>query len=449
MAFRSFDAFLSHLPAGVQLFSLFKTAPHLLDLLAKIVGTAPRLAEHLGRNASVLDFVLCREFFDSDWPLDVLASELNEKLVEGYDVQDWLDLTRRWANDHKFRLGVLSLRDDLTPHVAGQGLSDIADTVIAGLFPRIEAEFERKHGKVPGGGLTVLAMGKHGGRELSASSDLDLIFVYDVADGVQESDGEQPLTPGLYYTRLSQRLINALSAPTGEGILYKLDMRLRPSGTDGPIACRLETFEDYQNTQAWTWEHMALTRLRAVYGPDDLRKKTTAIARDVLMRKRDLEKLRIDVKEMRERISKTYPGKKPFDIKYRRGGLVDLEFIAQYLQLKYAHQHPEILSATTRYVFKSAGELGVLNAEEAGKLANASSFWLAVQGVERLTLENAADPVDQSPDLQRLLAKAGLCEDFDALVEKMTETAHFVARCYDMLIASPQGTSGSPYKEIE
>ena len=436
MAFRSFDAFLSHLPGGVQLFSLFKTAPQLLALLAGIVGAAPRLAEHLGRNASVLDFVLCPEFFDSDWPLNVLAYELNEKLVEGQDVQDWLDLTRRWANDHKFRLGVLSLRGDLTPHVAGRGLSDVADTVMTGLFPRIEAEFQRKHGKVAGAGLVVLAMGKHGGQELSASSDLDLIFVYDVADGVKESDGDQPLTPGLYYTRLSQRLINALSAPTGEGILYKLDMRLRPSGADGPIACRLDTFEDYQNTKAWTWEHMALTRLRAVYGPDTLRKKTTAIARQVLTRARDLEKLRTDIKEMRERMIKTHPGKKAFDIKHRRGGLVDLEFIAQYLQLRHAHEHPEILSATTRYVFKSAGELGLLNAGEAGKLADACSFWLAIQGVERLTLENNADPADQSPDLQRLLAQAGLCEDFDTLTEKMTETAHFVSQCYDTLIAS-------------
>ena len=448
MAFRSFDAFLSHLPGGVQLFSLFKTVPQLLELLAGIVGSAPRLAEHLGRNASVLDFVLCPEFFDSDWPLNVLIHELNEKLIEGNDVQDWLDLTRRWANDHKFRLGVLSLRGDLTPHAAGRGLADVADTVIAGLFPRIEAEFQRKHGKVAGGGLVVLAMGKHGGQELSASSDLDLIFVYDVADGVQESDGAHPLTPGLYYTRLSQRLINALSAPTGEGILYKLDMRLRPSGTDGPIACRLDTFEDYQNTHAWTWEHMALTRLRAIYGPDALRKKTTAIAQQVLMRQRDREKLRTDVKEMRERIGKTHPGKKSFDIKYRRGGLVDLEFIAQYLQLKYAHDHPEILSATTRYVFKSAGTLGLLNSGEAGKLADACSFWLAIQGVERLTLENASDPVDQSPDLQRLMAKAGLCEDFDALVAKMTETAHFVTRCYEALIASPQRAPGSPYEQI-
>lgn len=392
MAFRAFDEFLKGLPAGVQVFSLFTVHPELLELLAQIAGTAPRMAKYIGRNAAVLDFVLMSGFHEELPDADAMMADLDSRLAREDMVEDWLDTARRWANDQKFQIDVQTIQNRHTPHQAGRALADVADVAIRALFPRIADDFAAKHGRFEDGGLAVFALGKHGGQELSPGSDLDMVFIYDVAEHADESDGEKPLSPGHYFIRLSQRYINALSAPTAEGVLFETDLRLRPSGSKGPLATHFKSFESYQNNDAWTWEHMALTRLRAVYGPQALCEKVIATTTAVLCKERDPDQLVRAVFDMRNRMEAGKGDNHPWAIKLRRGGLVDLEFIAQYLQLLHANKHPDILSPTTREVFKNLAGKGLLEVDEAEFLANASSFWLALQAMLRLTTEGPFSP---------------------------------------------------------
>ncbi|NIY77135.1 bifunctional [glutamine synthetase] adenylyltransferase/[glutamine synthetase]-adenylyl-L-tyrosine phosphorylase [Thalassospira sp. HF15] len=437
MAFRAFDDFLKGLPAGVQLFSLFTANPQLLELLAQIAGTAPRMAKYIGRNAAVLDYVLMSGFHEELPDADAMITELDARLSREDMVEDWLDAARRWANDQKFQIDVQTIQNRHTPHEAGRALADVADVAIRALFPRIADDFATKHGKFADGGLAVFALGKHGGQELSPGSDLDMVFIYEVPEDAEESDGEKPLSPGHYYIRLSQRYINALSAPTAEGVLFETDLRLRPSGSKGPLATHFKSFETYQNNEAWTWEHMALTRLRAVYGPKTLCDKVIDTTNKVLCKQRDPDQLVRAVYDMRNRMEAGKGDNHPWAIKMRRGGLVDLEFIAQYLQLRHAHKHPEILSPTTREVFKNLGAAGIIDGDEAEFLANASSFWLALQAMLRLTTEGPFDPDKASEDLQTMLASAGKCDDFAGLQDKMENTATRIKDVYDRVISAP------------
>jgi glutamate-ammonia-ligase adenylyltransferase len=195
------------------------------------------------------------------------------------------------------------------------------------------AEFERVHGRVPGGELLIVGYGRLGGGVLTHASDLDVVFLF-TGDHAAESDGGRPLGATLYFNRLAQRVIVALSVPTAEGALYEVDTRLRPSGAQGPISVSLEAFERYQRESAWTWEHMALARARVLYGSDGARTELDGIIRGVLELARDPAKLRTEVLEMRTTMAQHKPAKGPLDVKLARGGLVDAEFIVHSLQLR-------------------------------------------------------------------------------------------------------------------
>ena len=181
-------------------------------------------------------------------------------------MEDVLDVSRRWANDRRFQVGVLRLRNRIDPATASAALSDIAEASLRCLLPRVAREFEETHGSIPGSSVAIIALGRLGSREMTAASDLDLIFVYDAPEGSEGSDGRKSLAPSQYYARLTQRCINALTALTAEGALYEVDMRLRPSGTKGPIATSLTAFKQYHEESAWTWERLALVRARVVAG---------------------------------------------------------------------------------------------------------------------------------------------------------------------------------------
>ncbi|HEY0275024.1 MAG TPA: glutamine-synthetase adenylyltransferase, partial [Paenirhodobacter sp.] len=240
-----FDAFLKGLPAGVQLFSLFESNPQLIDLIVDICATAPGLAAYLSRNAGVLDAVLGGAFFAA-WPAPaVLAEGLQGILRVEVDYERRLDAVRRWAKEWKFRVGVHHLRGLVDATEAARQYADIASVAVAGIWPEVVADFARKHGPQPGRGAAVVAMGSLGAERLNAASDLDLIVIYD-ARGVDTSDGDKPLATRTYFARLTQALITAITAPMPEGRLYEVDMRLRPSGRQGPVATSLDSFRSYQ-----------------------------------------------------------------------------------------------------------------------------------------------------------------------------------------------------------
>jgi len=396
-ALLKFDEFLGKLPAGVQLFSLFYNNPDLLNLVTEIMGGAPRLAEYLSRNTSLLDGVITGGFDDALPPATELRSELEAALAQARDIEDVFDITRRWSHGKRFQVGVAQLRRSVDADQVGRWLSDLADVPIQTLLPRVSAELAERHGVIPGGAFAVIAMGKLGGREMTAGSDLDLTFVYDHPDDVSASDGERALSATVYYARLAKRLITALNAMTGEGRLYDVDMRLRPSGAAGPIAVRLEGFRQYQHNEAWTWEHMALVRARVVAGPKPLSEEIEKICHDVLTRQREAKKILTDVAEMRARIEREKATDNPWSVKHVRGGVVDLEFIAQTFVLLNAHAHPEIIDGNTRIAFQKMSRAGVIKCTIAKELIEATQLMRDVQGLLRQTTHEVFDE-DAAPE---------------------------------------------------
>ena len=436
-AFLRFDEFLSRLPSGIQLFSMFRANPNLLALIAEVMGGAPRLAEHLGRNASALDAVLSPDFYDPPPPANVLRHELAGTLDMASSYEDMLDRCRRWANDRKLQVGVQALQGLIDWTQAGAAFSDVAAVALAAVQQRVIAEFVRQHGWIGGGAWTVIALGKLGGHEMTPTSDLDLIFVYDYDELVQRSDGRSPLEPRRYFARLSQRTINAITAQTSEGNLYEVDMRLRPSGNAGPIASHIVGFEKYHEEQAWTWEHMALTRARVIAGDGALGRRVEQVIRAALIQPRDPDKLRVEVADMRARIEREFRAKSRWEVKYLRGGLVDIDFIAQYLQLRHAHAHPEVLHRATGDALTALSGIGALAAEDANVLQSALRLWQAVQGLLRLAITGRFEPEDDAavPEaLRGALLRATGEPDFLRLTLRMDETARAVHMIYQRII---------------
>ncbi|HEX7967551.1 MAG TPA: bifunctional [glutamine synthetase] adenylyltransferase/[glutamine synthetase]-adenylyl-L-tyrosine phosphorylase, partial [Stellaceae bacterium] len=413
VAFMRFDQFLARLPAGVQLFSLFYNNAALLDLMAEIMGAGPRLADQLARRPGLLDGVLTQGFFDP-LPLRVeLAAELERVLAGARHYEEVLDLARRWVGDRKFQIGVQLLRDRLDGESAGAGFADVAEVAIAGLLPRVAAEFARGHGTIAGGALAVLGLGKLGSREMTVTSDLDLILVYDAPESLEASDGPRPLPVSTYYARLSQGFINALTAITPEGSLYEVDMRLRPSGTKGPLASSLAAFRRYHAEAAWTWEQMALTRARIIAGPAALGAAVMGAVREVLTRPRESGQLALEVADMRRRMAEQHRDPSVWDVKHRRGGLIDVEFIAQYLQLREAAVRPQVLHQNTAAALAALAEAGALMEAVAEDLLAALRLWRNVQGLIKLTVEEPFDEGAAAPALKALLARCAGAVDFD------------------------------------
>ena len=322
------DGFLAGLPASVQLFSLVEANPQLLDLVVDIVDTAPALGQYLARNAAVFDAVIGGDFF-SDWPgQERLERMLSDVLTREEDYEKQLDLARVWAREWRFRVGVHHLRGLTDAERAGLEYAQVASATVAALWPVVVAGFAAKHGPPPGRGAAVLGMGSLGAERLNAASDLDLIVIYDGA-GQDMSEGRRPLATRAYYARLTQALVTALSAPTAEGRLYEVDMRLRPSGRQGPVATALTSFKTYQAEEAWTWEHLALTRARPVAGETVLGDEIEAFRRELLARRRDRAQTLKDVADMRARLAEARPGGLPLDAKAGPGRLQDIELFAE------------------------------------------------------------------------------------------------------------------------
>jgi glutamate-ammonia-ligase adenylyltransferase len=326
-ALMALDGFLQGLPAGVQLFSLFEANPSLVDLLVDIVATSPALAQHLSRNAGVFDAVIGGDFF-SPWPADDLQKGLEKELTQEADYEAKLDVTRRWAKEWHFRIGVHLLRGLIKPFEAGAQYSDLARAVLRALWPEVIAQFATRHGPPPGRGAVIVGMGSLGGGALNPVSDLDMIVIYDPAD-VEMSDGKRPLPARQYYARLTQAMITALTVPMAQGRLSEVEMRLRPSGTKGPVATSWASFESYQRDQAWVWEHLALTRAQVIVGSTDLGVQIEQFRKDILQSTREAKDIIAEVATMRARIADAKTPVSVWEPKIGAGRMQDIELLAQ------------------------------------------------------------------------------------------------------------------------
>ena len=380
------DAFLAGLPAGVQIFSLFDANPSLVDLIIDIVSTAPALARHLARNAGVLDAVIGGSFF-APWPgKAALTAALSDRLASCDDYEKALIEARVWAAEWHFRVGVHHLRGLIDGFEAGTQYADLASAVVAALWPVVVASFAVKHGAMPGRGAVLVAMGSLGAGRLNAGSDLDLIVIYDPA-GVEYSTGTRPLAARLYYARLTQAMVTALTAQMAGGRLYEVDMRLRPSGRQGPVATSVESFRSYQMTEAWTWEHLALTRARVVAGDEGLSAEVEALRREVLAEQGRGDRVIPDVAEMRGRLADAKPGGAEWEAKLGPGKAMDVELLAQMLALRAASPARSVERQLA--AGRTAGEVSQMDETV---LLDAFRLCWQLQAASRLLSDQVVDP---------------------------------------------------------
>jgi glutamate-ammonia-ligase adenylyltransferase len=416
------DRFFSALPSAVRLLAALRTHPALVDLLATILGTAPRLGEIVAQSPSVLDGLLDPAFFGALPGEKQLTDRLDVLLRQAMNDEEFLDLARRFGREHQVLIGVRLLSGTISANRAGEFYARLADVLIRAVHRWVEKRFSLAHGQVPNSESAVLALGKLGGSEMTAGSDLDLLLLYDYDPDEPESNGQRQLHATQYYARLTQRLVSALTTPTNAGKLYDVDLRLRPSGRSGPVATSLESFQIYQREEAWTWEHMALTRARVVSASAFFGAKVEEEIRQILCTERDPGIVARDVHEMRGAVAEEKGEDDRWDLKYAAGGLVDLEFIAQYLQLIHAHATPDILDTATARVLDKAARLGLLAAEDSDVLRPAVRLYQNLTQILRLCLSGPFDPKAAGQGLLSLLARAGDVPDFATLEAHLTET---------------------------
>jgi glutamate-ammonia-ligase adenylyltransferase len=415
--FVRFSAFFGALSAGVQVLALLDARPIFLDLLSRLLGMAPRLADKLARRPALLDALIEPRFatpLSEDAPGARLV-ELRERLADADNFEARLNSARRFQREEAFRIAVQILEQSATPEQAGAAYADLAECCVIAMANAALAETERQHGRQPGV-FTVVALGKFGGRELAEDSDLDLMLVYELPEGAESAAAD-------FYTRLTQRLISALSAPTEEGALYEIDTKLRPSGSKGPVAVRFSSFERYYAEEAWTWEMQALTRLRPVAGDPALGQRVLATAMAAIARPRDAAKTLADVADMRARMDRERPGRSIWDLKLAPGGFVDIEFAAQALQLTSGLR--EVVDANTGEALAKLAGAGLLGGEPAARLSDGWRLLSALQQTLRVAMagEFSLDAAP-TPLIGRLAAMAGASggEELEAVL-RATQSA--------------------------
>ncbi len=436
-ALAAFDAALARMPAAIELMSLLRSNKNLRELFADILGGAPRLANVVAMRPHVLDAAIDPAFGAAGRDERVFQARAKHLLESAGTTEDFLDGARDMAQEEKFLIGVRMLSEAIDPARAGRGFSALADALIEAALAHTQAAFKAEHGEVASGRCVVLGMGKLGSREMTAASDLDLIVIYEYNDAHPDSRGGRPLHAARYYTRLTQRLVSALTVATRRGGLYEVDMRLRPSGNKGPVATRFSAFLDYQKSEAETWERMALTRARVVCGDASLARDMSRALTRVLTAPRDGETLRREVYDMRRLMAREKGEDDPWDLKLAAGGLIDLEFLAQYFVLRHGAAHRRLLRLDTQATLAAATRLGLLPERDGEVLRGAHRLLSAVTQMLRLAVEGPFDPAaTPSGALRRVAAVSGL-PDFRSLERELVSTRGAVRAVFQRVLGEP------------
>lgn len=418
VAFERFREFFSGLASGVQVMSLMLAEPALTHDVIETMSFAPKLAADLARRPALMDSMLEPSFrapAQND-PPGAREGRLHDQLkrADGFEAQ--LNVARRFHREEAFRIGYQLLRGAIGAAEAGVAYADLADACVSGLADVCEKDvLARFPGRI--GKWSVCALGKFGGRELTATSDLDLMLIYEPEDE----------TGGNLATRFVQRLIAALSAPTEEGTLYEVDMQLRPSGRAGPVAVKFSSFERYYREDAWTWEFMALTRIRPVAGDPELGRRIVEAAREALRAKAADPKITEDVADMRRRMARERPPRSQWDVKLAPGGLVDIEFVIQHAILMSAADVPGAVIPTSMDAIKAIAAAGRLAPGEAAILAEGLIFQLNLQQALRIASGDQFEPENASAGLLAWLASHLALKDFSALDARLKHIQAAVA----------------------
>ncbi len=427
-AFMRFDQMLQRLPAGVQILSMLQRNPALVRRVAAVLGAAPSLSEHLATVPMALEGLLAPDALDPD-PHRLLHA----RLADARSLEDVVAITSALVRAEEFRLCVGQMEGWLDVDAAGLARSALADAALAVLLDAVLRDHERKYGKVPGGAIAVVALGKAGSREMMAGSDLDLMLIYDHAPDAAESDGAKPLPVSTWFIRAAHAFVAALTAPGVDGPLYAADMRLRPSGSKGPVAVSLEAFRRYHAQDAWTWERMALTRARVVACDCPTGEMAGLVERAVaaaLAHDQSRARTKADAAQMRARLLREHPPTGPWDVKLRPGGMIDVEFIAQTLLLVCGV--PPGLQHTADALAHLAA-IGAIPAAEAECLIDADRLWRTIQSMLRILVGRTTAELPATA-IAPLLRAANDAIDLDALRARMERTAADVGRAFQSLV---------------
>lgn len=418
IAFERFQEFFSGLNSGVQVMSLMLAEPALTRDVIQTMAFAPKLAADLARRPALMEAMLERSFSKPAHMDDAgsRSARLRDNLERAPGFEDKLNAARRFHREESFRIGYQLLRGAIGATEAGVAYADLADACVSGLAGVCEQEILEKH-DTEIGAWCVCALGKFGGRELTATSDLDLMLVYEPA-----SDGSVQLA-----ARFVQRLIAALSAPTEEGLLYEVDMQLRPSGRAGPVAVRMSSFERYYVEEAWTWEFMALTRIRPVAGDASLGRRIVVSARKALVAKSADLKITEDVADMRRRMARERKPRSMWDVKLAPGGLVDIEFVTQHAILCAAGTTPGVVQPGSLAAIRALAASGGLAPGDAAVLIEGIGLQLNLQQALRIAAGDTFEPATASEGLKTWLAKHLGFKDFPTLERRLAEIQGRVA----------------------
>ncbi|MEM7240804.1 MAG: bifunctional glutamine synthetase adenylyltransferase/deadenyltransferase [Pseudomonadota bacterium] len=379
-------AFFAALPRGVQPLAMFDQNPALLQDMVHLACLSKPLAVDLARNFEQL--------------YGQIDPHQKPAEIEKTDIEGALISLRKWKNERQFLITHDQLLGSGDFPKAERAYTELAEDVLGAAVDLALAETRTKYGNIAGKGVAVLAMGKLASGEITARSDLDLIILYD-GDPSAESDGVRGIELRGYYTYFTRRLITALSVEMAGGKLYEVDMRLRPSGRAGTVATSLSAFDDYQRNKAWVWEHLALTRARAIGGPDDLCQEIEQVRYDVLRQKATNPALVKELKEMRKRIGDLpkQPAKR-LSVKKPLGGALDIELVAQALALRHG-----LVVNQPRAQLKAAAKMGAIKIEQAEQLCEAHIFFGTLEHLKRLLGREDFDADDLSQAGLALLLK--------------------------------------------
>jgi [glutamine synthetase] adenylyltransferase / [glutamine synthetase]-adenylyl-L-tyrosine phosphorylase len=429
-----FDRFLMALQGGGRLFALLSQNRDLVALVALVLGAAPRLGDMLARQPQIMDGLIDPRFFGAMPDRRELSERLAATLKDANSYEEFLDRLRLFGRESLFLIGTRILSGTVSARKAGIAFADVAEGIVQTVHGLVSGQFANQYGRIKEQETAILAMGRLGGREMTATSDLDLILLYRFDPEHPDSDGVKALHGAQYFARFTQRLISAFTTRTNYGVLYEVDMRLRPSGRAGPVASHVDAFAEYQEREAWTWEHMALTRARVISASAEFCSHIEAIIRQVLMRPRDPAAVAVDVADMRRAIAQEKGENEIWDLKYAAGGIVDIDFIAQYLQLVHAADKPDILDVSTLHVLENAARLGVMATSSAEILRSAERLYHDLTQVLRLCVSEHFNPATAGEGLLRIMAKAGDAPDFSSLEARVKETQIEVRRIFRAVI---------------
>lgn len=430
MAIHHAETFLTALGHRVNYLALLLENPPVLKLLVRLFGASPLLSKYFVKHPELMDQLVTRDFFQHYRNHQTLSKDLSRLLEDQDNQEERFDIIRNFKNSESLRLGIRDLSGVAELTEVMSGLSILADVILLQVMQESLLEMEKRFGvprwsdgeKIHRAPFVIVAMGKLGGKELNYSSDLDLIFIHGGQGDEQWTDGKRSLSNSQFFTRLGQKIITGITTLTRSGKLYELDMRLRPSGNSGALVISEKTFIKYQKNEAWVWEHQALSRARIVAGDSKLAKSLQHQIRQIVLESKDPETIRSEVFNMRQRM---YEEKKPkpdwIDIKQSRGGIVDIEFLAQFFILAYAHHHPDIVHTNTTRALQAFKNVGLLDLNQCTLLEEAYGFFRLVENRLRLLHDRSENAIGPDPIIKEQLRRLCNLPENSDIVSILTE----------------------------